>query len=234
MAMDSAVSHMEETPQRQLKNEKSKNQIADVNNESENVLAKTMDFVISKDSKHIKEYVNTLRKQNIGISNDDLAKKILDRKSLKNGLVGALTGIGGFITLPVTIPADVIASWRIQADMAFSIAYVYGHTTNTTDLRTDFYLILAGNAAKDILKRFSIEATKQITKKMFQKHITREMMKKIWKVLGQRIITKAGQKSLTSFTKLVPLVGAPVGFIFDYAMARAVGNKAIKYYSGKA
>ena len=58
-------------------------------------------------------------------------------------------------------------------------------------------------------------------------------MKKIWKVIPQKIITKAGQKSLTSFTKMIPLVGAPVGFAFDWAAARTVGRYAIKYYSGR-
>ncbi len=33
--------------------------------------------------------------------------------------------------------------------------------------------------------------------------------------------------------KMVPIAGAPVGFIFDYLGTRIVGNFAIKYYSGK-
>ena len=49
--------------------------------------------------------------------------------------------------------------------MAFSIAYIYGHTENTTDLKTDLYLILAGDSAKEALKRLGIEISKDITKK---------------------------------------------------------------------
>jgi len=201
------------------------------NIEEQNFLSKIMDLVISQDHSAIENYVNKLREQNTGITNDELAKKIVDRKSLKNGLVGAITGLGGLITLPVTIPADIAASWRIQAMMAFSIAYAYGHTSSTTDLKTDLYIILAGDAAKEALKRIGIEASKAIGKRMVQKYITREVMQKIWKILGQKIVTKAGEKSLTSFMKMVPLVGAPVGFTFDYAMARIVGSNAIKYYS---
>ena len=92
---------------------------------------------------------------------------------------------------------------------------------------------MAGNAAKEALKRFGIETSKAITKKVVQKYITREVMKRIWKVIGRKIITKAGQKSLTSFTKMIPLVGAPVGFFFDWISARVVGKCAIKYYSGR-
>ena len=116
--------------------------------------------------------------------------------------------------------------------MAFSIAYVYGHTQDTTDLKTDLYLILAGDSAKEALKRIGIEVSKAFTKKAVQKYITRDIMVKIWKVIGQKIITKAGEKSLTSFMKMVPLVGALVGFVFDWVATQAVGKFAIKYYKG--
>ena len=191
-----------------------------------------VDYVISTDSVVIKNYVDKLREQNMEITCDELAKKVMNRKSIKNGLVGAVTGLGGIVTLPVSIPADLVCSWRIQASMAFSIAYIYGHTKDTTDLKTDLYLILAGDSAKEALKRFGIEVSKSVTKKAVDKYITRDIMVKIWKVVGRKIITKAGEKSLTSFMKLVPLVGAPVGFAFDWGATKAVGGLAIKYYKG--
>ena len=51
--------------------------------------------------------------------------------------------------------------------MAFSIAYIYGHTKETTDLKTDLYIILAGDSAKEALKRFGIEVSKGITKRQW-------------------------------------------------------------------
>lgn len=195
-------------------------------------LESVMDFVLSTDCVTIESYVDKLRSQNPGITSDALAKKILSRKSMKNGLVGAVTGLGGMITLPVTIPTDLICSWRIQASMAFSIAYAYGHTKDTTDLRTDLYLILAGDSSKEVLKRLGIETTKGVTKKLVDKYITREVMVKIWKYIPQKIITKAGETSATSFMKMVPLVGAPVGFVFDWGATQAVGRVAMSYYRG--
>ena len=49
--------------------------------------------------------------------------------------------------------------------MAFSIAYIYGHTKDTTDLKTDLYLILAGDSVKEVLKQFGVEVSKNVTKK---------------------------------------------------------------------
>ncbi len=201
--------------------------------EKQYALAKIIDWMTEVNPETVETYVTKLRDQNPGIDPDDLARKIVRRKSFKNGLVGAATGVGGILTLPVSVPGDLIASWRIQVFMACSVAYAYGHTPETTDLKTDVYLILAGDAAKEALKRVGIEIGKQVTKKAVERYITREVMKKIWRVVGQRVITKAGQKSLTSFTKMVPLVGAPIGYVLDYSAARSVGHFAIKYYSGQ-
>ena len=70
-----------------------------------------MDYVVSTDHIAIELYVDKLREQNKGISCDELTKKILHRKSIKNGLIGAITGVGGLITLPVSVPADLVSSW---------------------------------------------------------------------------------------------------------------------------
>lgn len=186
---------------------------------------------VVKHQPKISTYVAKLRLQNPGITDIELSKKIVSRKSLKNGLVGASTGVGGIITLPVTVPPDLLITWKMQIYLALTIAHIFGHTSNTTDLKTDVYLILAGISSKEVLKRFGIALGNGMTKKEIQKGVTREMMKKIWKVIPQKIITKAGEKSMTNFMKLVPLVGAPIGFGFDYVATNAVGKLAIKFYS---
>lgn len=174
-------------------------------------------------------YVCHLREQNPGITDDDLAWRIVHRKSFKAGLVGAATGLGGLIVLPVTVPAGLITCWRIQIFMAAAIGWVYSHAPD----RNDLYLILAGDAAKEALKRLGIEVGKRLTRKAVERVITRQLMVKLWTILGRQIITKAGARSLISFVKMVPLVGAPIGFAFDWPATYMVGKTAIKYYSGQ-
>ncbi len=197
-------------------------------------LQKVFDLVVNVDAASIGAYVEKLRAQNPGITDDALAARIVSRKSLKNGLVGAATGLGGLITLPFSVPADVAMSWRIQASMTLAVAHVYGHTRASTDLKTDLYLVLAGDSAKEALKQLGIQVGKALTRELVERYVTREVMTRVWMVLGERIITKAGTRSVTSFMKWVPLVGAPIGFAFDWTATRAVGHFAIRYYSGRA
>ncbi len=60
-------------------------------------------------------------------------------------------------------------------------------------------MILAGSSAQEALKKVGVETIKGITKKAVEKHITREVMKKIWKIIPQKIITKAGGKIFDKF-----------------------------------
>ena len=188
--------------------------------------------VINGDQRAVQAYVDKLRLQYPGISNAELARKIVHRKSLKCGLIGAVTSSGGLITLPFAIPVDIAGTWRFQINMVVCIAYIFGHTTQTTDLKTDMFLIMAGDSAKEALKQFGVAVSKDVTRRLVDKYVTREVMVQINKVVGRKIITKAGEKSLTSFTKMVPLVGMPVGFAFDWSATKAVGHTAIRCYSG--
>lgn len=196
-------------------------------------IERLVDWCTQADPPQLASYVGQLRRQNPGIGDDALAHKIVRRKAHKNGLVGAITGVPGWTLLPVTMPADMLASSKLQINMAMCVAFAYGHTHRSIDLKTDVSLILAGDAGKEVLKRFGIEAGTILTRRAINKYITREVMQVIWRVLSRKIITKAGEKSLTSFMKLVPLAGAPIGYVANWSAARLVGQQAIHYYSGR-
>jgi hypothetical protein len=197
-------------------------------------LVNVVEGIVFDDLPSIEAYVNRLRQQNPSIEDDDLARLIVRRKSVKNAIFGAITGAPGFTLMPVAIPASIAASWHIQAQMILAIAHVYGYTQNcdAMDLRRDIYILLAGDSAKESLRQFGIHAATIVTRRAVDRYVNLHIMQQIWKVLGQKIITKAGQKSLTSFIKLAPLVGAPVGATVDWISARTVGALAIHYYSG--
>ncbi|MDA3939149.1 MAG: EcsC family protein [Spirochaetia bacterium] len=187
---------------------------------------------IEKESPYVEEYVNHLRELNEGIDRESLSKKIISRRSWKAGGVGAVSGLGGLITLPVTMPSDMYLTFRIQARMVLAIAYIYGWNIHDEEISTDILLVMGGNAGINAVKNLGIKTGQEIAKKSVQKHITREVMKKINKVVSRKIITKAGEKSILSFSKLVPVIGAPIGGSFDFFGTKAVGHTALKFYKG--
>jgi len=187
---------------------------------------------IKNEAVYIEEYVSHLSKLNPDINNENLAKKIISRRSLKSGAIGAICGLGGIITIPITMPADIYYTFKIQARMVLSLAFIYGWKIDDDETITDILLVMGGNAGINALKNAGIKIGEEFAKKGVNKYITREVMKKINKIISRKIITKAGEKSLTSLTKLIPLVGAPIGAAFDYFGTRSIGKTALIFYSG--
>jgi hypothetical protein len=187
---------------------------------------------IEKEASRVKEYVDHLKRLNNGISEEKLSKKIISRRSLKAGGIGAVCGLGGFITMPLTMPTDMYMTFRIQAKMVLAIAYIYGWNIQDDDTTTDILLVMGGSAGINALKNIGIKTGQELSKKAVQKYITREVMKKVNRIISRKIITKAGEKSIISFTKLVPVAGAPIGAAFDYFGTQSVGRTALKFYKG--
>lgn len=194
---------------------------------------KLVDWFIEYDPYEIKGYVDDFRARYPDLTDDDLATRIIGIKSLKNGLVGAATGIPGFLAMPVTIPTDMLMSWKIQINLALCVAYVYGHdidNKDSDDLKTDIYMILAGPAAKESLSVLGVEID-NVTKKAVKRYVTRELMSEIWKRIARQIAIRTGRNTALKLSRMVPLIGAPIGFATDYSAARSVGSFARDYYN---
>ncbi len=178
----------------------------------------------------VKDYVENIKRLNPGLTSSELAYNIISRRTWKAAGVGALCSVGGILTLPITMPMELYYCFRIQARMVMAIACSYGWNLDDEDFIADILLVMGGVKALADLKVAGIGLGNEFAKRAVQKYVTRDVMKKINKVVSRKIITKAGEKSATSFVKLVPLVGAPIGFTVQFVGTKAMGNTALAFY----
>lgn len=134
-----------------------------------------------------------------------MVRKIIHQQAVKCGIVGAVTGIGGFITLPITLPIDYVLSVRIQSTMVRFIARTYGQE-EATDARAANYMIMTGSG--------------QVTQ------------------MSQRVLMRYSSRILGRFmgkfaSKIIPFIGAGVGFLVNYTLARSTGRLALRWYGEK-
>jgi EcsC protein family len=172
--------------------------------------------------------VERTRRRNPHLSQDQLARLVVKRGTRRVGATSFATGFGGAPSLALNIPSVL----TLQASLVLGVAAVYDEL-DSPDLRQDMVLILAGNSAVTALRSFGVAAANDMGKRWVQRNVTRETMKQVNKVVSRKILTKAGEKSLTSFVRLVPVAGAAVGYTVDRSYARALGQSAIRYYSGR-
>ena len=55
---------------------------------------------------------------------DSRVSSLINWETSKNFGTGFLTGLGGFVTLPITSPAGMAAAWAVQARMIGAIAEI--------------------------------------------------------------------------------------------------------------
>jgi hypothetical protein len=70
-------------------------------------------------------------------------RKIINEQAFRCGTIGFITGLGGFITLPIAIPLDYILSTQTQAAMVRFIARAYGQES-AKDSQMIMYAVLSG------------------------------------------------------------------------------------------
>ena len=143
----------------------------------------------------------------------------------KNFTTGFLTGLGGFITLPVAIPAALAASWAVQARMAGAIARVYGHELEDERVRTKILLALAGDVAREAMKDLGIKTGDKLTQRAVEQ-IPGRLLVEVNKRIGAKLASQVGARVLLKFPRAVPVLGGFVGGALDAVVCRKVGATA--------
>ncbi|KQT42507.1 MULTISPECIES: EcsC family protein [unclassified Methylophilus] len=146
-------------------------------------------------------------------------------QNTKAGTSGFLTGLGGLITMPITIPANITSVMYVQIRMIAAIARMGGHELKNDKVKSLVFACLTGNAAKDILKDVGIVVGRKITENAI-KRISGETVKAINQKVGFRLLTKFGEKGAINLGKAVPLIGGIIGATFDSVATNTIGNIA--------
>ena len=137
--------------------------------------------------------------------------------------------MGGLITLPVAIPANVSSVLYVQMRMIACLAYMGGYDTNSDQVQTLVYACLAGISLDQVVKQVGIKVGVKMANTMVKK-IPGTVLVKINQKVGFRLLTKFGTKGVINIGKAIPLLGGVIGGGFDFAETRIIGNRAYKMF----
>ena len=157
------------------------------------------------------------------------AESFINYQIAKCTTSGFVTGLGGILTLPIAIPANISSVLYVQMRMIACLAYMGGHEVRSDQVKTFVYACLAGIGVGDILKRLGIEISKKMAVQVIKK-IPTKLIIAINKKVGFRLLTKFGSKGLINLGKGVPVLGGILGGAFDYVETKAIGNRAYKMF----
>jgi uncharacterized protein (DUF697 family) len=160
------------------------------------------------------------------------ANALIRWQNVKSGSSGFITGLGGFMTLPVSIPANLASVLFIQIRMIAAIAHMGGYDLRDDRVKSLVYACLAGNVAKDILQEIGINLGTRITAHLIGR-ISEQTIISINQKVGFQLLAKSGSKGAVNLGKAVPLVGGVIGGSFDTVMTDLLGNIARDVFIGK-
>lgn len=153
------------------------------------------------------------------------ANSLIRWQNTKAGTSGFIAGLGGIITLPVAVPANLASVLYVQIRMIAAIAHMGGQDIRDDRVKTMVYACLVANSAKDLAKDLGIAVGNKIALNLIKK-IPGKTLSEINKRVGFKLFTKFGEKGVINLGKTVPLVGGVIGGSFDVYTTNKIGNIA--------
>ena len=216
------------------------NEIVNIDQSSESKALELVEWIVDKAIQGVppllssteelaNEYLQDLKYKN----NDERVDALIKWETAKNFSTGFVTGLGGLLTLPISIPSALGACWIIQARMAGAIAIIYGHNIKEDRVKTLVILSILGDGVKEVLKEVGVQIGEKFTKNLIMK-IPGRVLKEINKKVGFRLLTKAGEKGVINLIKIVPIVGGVISGVFDASSCYSVGKIAKEIFRKSA
>lgn len=157
------------------------------------------------------------------------AKKMINNQILKCTTSGFITGFGGLITLPVSIPVNLSSVLYVQMRMIACTAYMAGYDLKSDQVQTFVYACLAGVSVNEVIKQAGAKVGVKLATSAISK-IPGKTLTKINQKVGFRFLTKFGSKGILNLGKLVPGVGAVIGGSLDYAETKTIAKRAYDWF----
>ena len=160
---------------------------------------------------------------------EEACKAMIRNQITKCATSGFITGFGGFITMPVTLPANITSVIYVQMRMIACTSYMAGFDLDSDQTQTLVYACLAGVAVNNVIKQAGIKFGVKFANGLIKK-IPGKVLIKINQKVGFRFVTKFGTKGVINLGKLIPGVGAVIGGGLDLVETKIIAKRSYKWF----
>jgi hypothetical protein len=146
------------------------------------------------------------------------------------GSAGFITGLGGLVTLPIALPANLAGALIINVRLAGAIADLRGYQLSDPHTQAMVPLVAVGSNVQTVLSAIGAQIGVKLTEQAIRK-LSIDVIRKINKKVGFMLLAKYGtQRSVITLAKIVPFVGGVVGGAVDATLTALVGRTAKKLF----
>jgi len=138
---------------------------------------------------------------------------------------GFVTSLGGFVTMPVALPANVLEFYLVATRMVAGIAATRGYDIFQAEVRSAVLLALVGADSDDLLKKAGYASTGRLAGLAVER-LPGPVLLAVNKGVAFRLLNQVGKKSLTRFGRAVPLAGGVIGAGVDTYLLNRIADHA--------
>ncbi|PKH42173.1 EcsC protein family protein [Nocardioides alpinus] len=150
--------------------------------------------------------------------------------TLKGSVGGFVTGVGGFMLMPVSLPVNVAEFYLLAVRMVGSIATLRGYDITEPRVRTAVLLTLVGSDADEVLKKTGMASASGRVTAYALRGLPPGALMVVNKAVGFRLMRGVSEKVLTGFGRGIPLAGGLVGGGIDGYMMKKIADHAMKEF----
>jgi uncharacterized protein (DUF697 family) len=155
-------------------------------------------------------------------------RSLVDSHVKLAGIQGFVTNLGGVVTMPVAVPANVSGLALLQCHMVGGIAHLRGYDLTDPRVRNAVMACMLGrDSVKRLVKKGTLPsspmaiATAPAYDPSLDERISTE-------VAGELLARVVGKRGAAAVTRKMPLIGGGVGAVTDGYLTFQVGQYAAK------
>lgn len=166
-------------------------------------------------------------------SDGDVEKAVarLARQTLVTGSIGGfVTGLGGFVTMPVSLPVNVAEFYLQAVRMVGGIASLRGYDLEEPRVRTAVLLTLVGSDSHEVLEKAGMTTASGRITSYALKGLPPGALMIINKAVGFRLMRGVSEKVLSRLGRGIPVAGGLVGGGIDGFMMKKIADQAMREF----
>jgi hypothetical protein len=138
---------------------------------------------------------------------------------------GFVTGLGGFFTLPLALPVNLLEFYAIATRMVAAVACLRGYDLRQQGVRSAVLLTLVGADADDLLRGAGVQHSGRLAG-LATSRLPGPALMVLNKGIGFRLVARVGRSAAPRLGKGVPIVGGLLGAGFDVFLLRRIADQA--------
>jgi hypothetical protein len=154
-------------------------------------------------------------------------KKIVRSHVVKGGVGGFVTGVGGFVTMPIALPANVVEFYVGATRMVAAIATLRGYDLDDQQVRSAVLLTLVGSDADEVLAKAGLTGGTGKVVGLVGQQLPPAALLMLNKAIGFRLLRGVGEKAFARLGRAIPLAGGVVGGGIDVWMMKRIADHAM-------